>query len=384
MQLLLAADGIDAEAKDAAGQTALSRVLATADEGGGDAARQMALAEVAKLLSEANMVVRVRSQVRKDISAEDGLKLRALMMKLVPPGGVSGFSPKVMLSFASGHRVGDGPGVGPGNLMAHLLASSLDREGTACFSCLHPSPGLPLADIRTMWYSKVRKADVVLAVLTPSFYASSSCLEEMTAALAAGAKIFPLVFELTEDGKGPWEEGAWTQTVTKLEASKDKAALATAKATIRALAELAPEPAPPATLLDDSELVEGVLAEVKAHLAACTAAAADDAAAAAAAAAPSEREQIAGLKKELARTLRRAESSERDLLQAVSRPTTAAVASRPATAPINEGGDEGGEDGVVAALRAELEAVKRERDALKAKVVSSPRRGSRGGRVAPS
>ena len=55
----------------------------------------------------------------------------------------------------------------------------------------------------------------MLAVLTPSFYSSGPCLEEITQALEHGLTIIPLLFELTPDGKAPWEQGCWTSAFEK-------------------------------------------------------------------------------------------------------------------------------------------------------------------------
>ena len=65
------------------------------------------------------------------------------------------------------------------------------------------------------YFEKLERAEVILAVLTPAFYTSGPCLEEMTQALKHGLKIIPLLFELSPDGKAPWTLGQWTAVFEK-------------------------------------------------------------------------------------------------------------------------------------------------------------------------
>ena len=70
----------------------------------------------------------------------------------------------------------------------------------------------PLRPPTPQYFQKLERAEVILAVLTPAFYTSGPCLEEMTQALKYGLKIIPLLFELTPGGNAPWALGQWTWT----------------------------------------------------------------------------------------------------------------------------------------------------------------------------
>eukprot|EP00618_Florenciella_parvula_P012279 CAMPEP_0119509946 /NCGR_PEP_ID=MMETSP1344-20130328/29068_1 /TAXON_ID=236787 /ORGANISM="Florenciella parvula, Strain CCMP2471" /LENGTH=829 /DNA_ID=CAMNT_0007546829 /DNA_START=354 /DNA_END=2839 /DNA_ORIENTATION=+ len=302
VQLLLAEPAIDADALDLAERRALDHVLAALDEGVDDTKRGTALAEVVAQLNEANLVVQVQRQIIDGVSVEEGQRVRNHMQSLVPAAAISEYAPKVMISYSNGHRVGlDGEGCGLGMQYARLVASTLDRSGIPCFSGLHQS--VSAEQSWKMYFEKSKVADVMIAVLTPSFYTSGACLDEITAAINNGLKVIPLVFERTVNGNPPWSNGCWVKTIAKLEEKQQE--LAAATSTIQALSKLTADPTLPGTVLDQSELLDQLVGTVKGVLDASSRAAQDEAAASAAAAAPTEREEIEALKKQLAKTLKR-------------------------------------------------------------------------------
>ena len=96
-----------------------------------------------------------------------------------------------MVSYATGTREGlDGEGCGCGMQYAHLLARTLDRHGISCYTGLHVAGG---QNWKT-YFSKLERADIMLAVYTPSFFESSACEKEMTEALKHKLTIVPLLF----------------------------------------------------------------------------------------------------------------------------------------------------------------------------------------------
>ena len=124
------------------------------------------------------------------------------------------------------------------------------------------------------YFEKLERAEVILAVLTPAFYTSGPCLEEMTQALKHGLKIIPLLFELSPDGKAPWTLGQWTAVFEKrtkeVEQSNHseaaKAKLEVVTKTKKALGKLNSEPAPPGTMIEQGELLDKLVGTVKSLL----------------------------------------------------------------------------------------------------------------------
>ena len=124
------------------------------------------------------------------------------------------------------------------------------------------------------YFEKLERAEVILAVLTPAFYTSGPCLEEMTQALKHGLKIIPLLFELSPDGKAPWALGQWTAVFEKRtkeveESNHSEAAEAKLEVitkTKKALGKLNSEPAPPGTMIEQGELLDKLVGTVKSLL----------------------------------------------------------------------------------------------------------------------
>ena len=77
---------------------------------------------------------------------------------------------------------------------------------------------------------------------------SEHVLEEIDAALRHGLVIIPLLFELTSDGQAPWTKGRWTSTSAELAETTERVK--------RGIGKLNSEPAPPGTMLEQSELLE--------------------------------------------------------------------------------------------------------------------------------
>ena len=124
------------------------------------------------------------------------------------------------------------------------------------------------------YFEKLERAEVILAVLTPAFYTSGPCLEEMTQALKYNLRIIPLLFELTPDGKAPWALGQWTAAFEKRtkeveESNHSEAAEAKLEVitkTKKALGKLNSEPAPPGTMIEQGELLDKLVGTVKSLL----------------------------------------------------------------------------------------------------------------------
>lgn len=206
-----------------------------------------ALGDCHKLLSQAGLLNQVQRQIHSGVSVEEGADTRNFCQSLVQ-GRTKSYWPRVMISYATGSRDKiDGEGCGLGMQYCHLIARHLDRGGISCFSGLHVSGGQDWK----VYFEKLEHADVMLAVLTPAFYTSAACLEEMAAARANNLTIIPLLFELRPDGKAPWEGGLWTDFLQELGAKGESTDdLQRLKSTCKALSKLNSEPAPPGTMVD--------------------------------------------------------------------------------------------------------------------------------------
>ena len=119
------------------------------------------------------------------------------MQALVPANGIDEYYPSVLVSYATGSRTaaGDAPGCGPGMLYAQAVVEELHQAGVPSFSGLHVPAG-------TDWHVFVEKLSgrfsackVLVVVLTPAFFLSKACLVEVSAALDAGVKVLPVLFE---------------------------------------------------------------------------------------------------------------------------------------------------------------------------------------------
>ena len=103
----------------------------------------------------------------------------------------------------------------------------------------------------------------MLAILTPSFYVSENCLNEIAAARDHGLTIIPLLFELAEDGQPPWSTEPWSGRLEKLESSGEHDEVERLKTAKRELGRLNSEPSPPGTMLEQSGLLEKLVETVR-------------------------------------------------------------------------------------------------------------------------
>ena len=79
------------------------------------------------------------------ITVAEGEAVRRALQKLVR-GPVGAFYTKVLVSYGTGHRPGDGAGCGPGMLYCRQVAELLNEQGVDTFSGLHVTAG-------TDWHS---------------------------------------------------------------------------------------------------------------------------------------------------------------------------------------------------------------------------------------
>eukprot|EP01050_Picozoa_sp_SAG11_P011554 SAG11_NODE_1232_length_5452_cov_73.066131_3_plen_462_part_00 len=146
--------------------------------------------------------------------------VQAVVQALIPPGGVAGFWPTVVLTYATGRRRGsaDAEGAGPGMYFAAAMVAALAQAGFPCFSGLCIPGGvdwktfLPRLQLKRI---KRAKAKVLVVLQSAPLYDSAPCLLEIFTALENGVTIIPVRLELGL----PAEEQQWVAHRDSLELS---------------------------------------------------------------------------------------------------------------------------------------------------------------------
>ena len=157
----------------------------------------------------------------------------------------------------SGHSCDlDGEGCGPGMMYCHLVVRHLTRAGIMCFTGLHVEGGYNWH----VYFEKLRRAKVMIVIMSPAFFKSAPCFHEQLEARRNGLKVIPLLFQLEENGNPPGAVkggGAkWIEAYENMIGGEDEQVAHDTLCAFRLRDDfkkglkLNSEPAPPNTMLD--------------------------------------------------------------------------------------------------------------------------------------
>lgn len=126
-------------------------------------------------------------------------------------GDLDEYYPDVVLSYATGSRSGlDGAGAGPGMVHVSALMHALFDKGIQSYSSLTLTSGRHWLAFKMRLAFRGRARKVVVALLTPAFYQSEACLQEVSFAAEFGIRVVPVVFERGYPGQDEQWPGAST------------------------------------------------------------------------------------------------------------------------------------------------------------------------------
>jgi hypothetical protein len=129
------------------------------------------------------------------IGLERGEEVRAAMQSRVK-GAIDDYYPPVLVSYATGSRQGvDAPGCGPGMLYAQAVVDELGKAGLGSFTGLHVGAGVDWHVFVEKLSGRFSECKALVVVVTPALYQSRACLAEISAALDAGVRVVPVLFE---------------------------------------------------------------------------------------------------------------------------------------------------------------------------------------------
>ena len=273
VQRLLKEPTVDAGALDWGGLSPLDDVEAMLEQNIGDAGLEARLWTVRGMLVEADIIEQVKRQTKDGVTREEGQVVRNLCQSQVDRP-IEEYWPRVIISYATGTRDKwhgheqdlNGEGCGLGMQYCQIVVRQLERAGIQCFSGLHVAGG----NNWRIYFEKLQRADVMLAIMSPAFFESGPCFEEQIEARRHGLKVIPLLFQLEEDGSPPGSKGGqkWVDEYEGAQAQSEVAhdTLASfrvggARFNVDSL-KLNSEPAPPGTMLD-SALLEKLVGTVK-------------------------------------------------------------------------------------------------------------------------
>ena len=140
------------------------------------------------------------------VTCAEGQRVRNYFQSQIR-GSVDKYRPNVIISYATGTRMEwsghptdlDGEGCGPGMMYTQLVVRHLERAGIACFTGLHVEGGYNWH----VYFEKLRRAKVMIIIVTPAFFKSVPCFHEQLEARKNGLQLLPLLFELEENGNPP-------------------------------------------------------------------------------------------------------------------------------------------------------------------------------------
>jgi hypothetical protein len=128
------------------------------------------------------------AEVPNSISAEYTQELKKDVRALAVD--FDSFYPELVLSYASGRRPEvDAEGAGPGFVQAVHFIKVLMQNGHMCFSGLHVPPSKDWRSFFLRLNGMKAKAKMMIALLSPAYFQSLECLEELYKAIEAGVNI---------------------------------------------------------------------------------------------------------------------------------------------------------------------------------------------------
>jgi hypothetical protein len=118
-------------------------------------------------------------------------------------GSMHEFYPEVVLSYASGRRLGDAEGTGPGFVHAFQVITLLEEHGIECFSGLHVPAGGDWKSFYLRLIGDEAKPKVFIALLDYAYFQSIPCMKELHLAIRANVQIVLVRMEeyYKEDGE---------------------------------------------------------------------------------------------------------------------------------------------------------------------------------------
>ena len=129
------------------------------------------------------------------IDAVMGEAVRAHMQAFVV-GAVDSFYPKVLVTYATGHRKGkDASGCGLGMKFAKMIVDALQGAGIDTFSGLHVGVGTDWKVFLDKLGGRFAECKVLVVVVTPALFQSKPCLEEIFTAQKKKVRVLPVLFE---------------------------------------------------------------------------------------------------------------------------------------------------------------------------------------------
>jgi len=199
VRLLVEEPTVDAGALDDAGRSPLDHAQTILDQFKGNAEWDERLNRVIDMLMEADLLKQVRRQKVEGVTLSEGQRVRDYMQSQIDRS-VRKYWPEVIISYATGTRKDlDGEGCGPGMMFCHLVVRHLARAGIPCFTGLHVEGGYNWH----MYFEKLRKAKIMIVIMTPAFFESAACFKEQLEARRNGLEVIPLLFQLEDDGSAP-------------------------------------------------------------------------------------------------------------------------------------------------------------------------------------
>ena len=207
-------------------------------------------------------------------------------------------------------------------MYCHLVVRHLARAGIPCFTGLHVEGGYNWH----VYFEKLRRAKVMIVVMSPAFFKSAPCFHEQLEARKNGLKVIPLLFQLEENGNPPGAVkggGAkWIEACEKLVGGEDEQVAHDTLCAFRLRDDhdrglkLNSEPAPPNTMLD-SDLLDKLVSRVQRMLGGSGAAGAAEASSSRLQPSSSKEAEVAQMKLEEANLAEmRASNAELDELDA--------------------------------------------------------------------
>jgi hypothetical protein len=148
------------------------------------------------------------------VTLEESITLQRGLQKLMGPHPWGEWEPEVCISYATGTRRSiDAKGAGPGMRQAEAIIKGLHTKGISCGSGLH----VPTGENWKSFLQKIRTCKVFIVLLSPAFYLSENCLDELYAALpVANTKervIIPLLCSALAALPGKYEQ--WPDQIWK-------------------------------------------------------------------------------------------------------------------------------------------------------------------------
>ena len=241
----------------------------------GDPEWEARLNAVVDTLMQADLLKQIERQATEGVTCAEGQRVRNYFQSQIR-GPVDEYWPEVIISYATGTRnkwTGyshdlDGEGCGPGMMYCHLLVRQLARAGIPCFTGLHVEGGYNWH----VYFDKLRRAKVMIVVMSPAFFKSAPCFHEQLEARKNGLQVIPLLFELEENGMPPGAvEGGgakWIEACEKMVGGEDEQVAHDTLCAFRLRDDhetglaLNCEPAPPNTMLNN-ELLDKLVRRVK-------------------------------------------------------------------------------------------------------------------------